>query len=956
MSERIYHVISNTHWDREWRFPFQRNRQMLVEMLDEVLHILETEPEYRAYHLDSQSVMVTDYLEARPHKKELLTRMVQEKRLFIGPWYTLPDEFMTGGETLIRNLLRGQEVCQRHGGVSRIGYSPFSWGQISQLPQIYREFGINLIMFYRGINTLESPGAEFIWEGADGTRALSSRFSTWPRYNFYFYIYRPVIHGEQPEDIEYKWSSGGAPFHFADPQQGDEDYFMTRSKKGYTPDNIRSSVERIIHDQANDFTTRHVIWMEGHDSSGPHPGTVQLLKDIRKEFPTLDIRHSTLEDYADALAAEADTDKLPVVTGERRSSQFDHRSANLYGYTLSARMYLKQAHFHAERWLQYHAEPLNCLMGLAGLDIRDRFPEMAWDLLIQNSAHDSIGGCSLDPVHNDMMHRYRHCEEITTGLYDRAARHLASVTDLKESGQNDIHLIIVNTTPWKRSEINKVIVDIPREFDRGHVVFHTTDGSELPFQLVSRNPVQPILEQPVNRPMYFDMIRYTGYLKSPETPPMGFEAIRVIPASRPSAIMPDKDESDIATSRSGSWQLDNGRIRVIVNPDDGTLDIMDHNRGRTFAGQAWIYDEGEAGHAWVHESIGPFVDSRKSSFRLSDPVVTLIENGPLSATVAVDHRLSVAADLAARKTGDGRTSEIPVRMLVTVRKDTPWPELTFEVDNRAESHRLRVMFPLGLDADFSRGEGQFDLPARPTRRPDTANWVEQPMYDYPMHHFVDVSNDTEGVALLADGLKEYEVLDDPDQTLAITLLRTFEYRIPVASNVDYSHMKGSQCPGQHRFRMAFYPHPMPARNKNGEGSETSWNESDLFEQAFRFNYLLRYFQTGRCEGTIPPGTSFLKIEPQQLIFSALKKARDSFVDEEGKLGHRRRFVLRIFNPTDHSVTGTVTSWFPVRKATQVTLEEKPVGSMVVQNIPDGEGTSIAVTAQPKQILSILLEF
>jgi alpha-mannosidase len=64
--KRIFHVISNTHWDREWRYPYQKNRQMLVKMMDNLLDILENEPDYKAFHLDSQSVVLTDYLEIRP--------------------------------------------------------------------------------------------------------------------------------------------------------------------------------------------------------------------------------------------------------------------------------------------------------------------------------------------------------------------------------------------------------------------------------------------------------------------------------------------------------------------------------------------------------------------------------------------------------------------------------------------------------------------------------------------------------------------------------------------------------------------------------------------------------------------------------------------------------------------------------------------------------------------------
>ena len=141
----------------------------LVEMIDELLTILHEQPEYRAFHLDSQSVVLEDYLEIRPQKRAQIEGYIREGRILVGPWYILPDEYFVGGENLIRNLLLGHQVSKAHGGVSKIGYSPFSWGQISQLHQLYAGFGIDLIMFYRGVNSLESPGAEFVWEGADGT-------------------------------------------------------------------------------------------------------------------------------------------------------------------------------------------------------------------------------------------------------------------------------------------------------------------------------------------------------------------------------------------------------------------------------------------------------------------------------------------------------------------------------------------------------------------------------------------------------------------------------------------------------------------------------------------------------------------------------------------------------------------------------------------------------------------
>ncbi|MBN1637420.1 MAG: hypothetical protein JW866_00520, partial [Ignavibacteriales bacterium] len=363
----VFHVISNTHWDREWRFPFQRTRQNLVDMLDETLRILKTEPRYRAFHLDSQSIVLKDYLEIRPHKKNEIIKFVKEGKLLIGPWYILPEEFQVGGENLIRNLLLGHKICNEHGGVSKIGYSPFSWGQISQLPQIYDQFGIDVIMFYRGVNSLDSPKSEFLWEGADGTRKITSRFSTMPRYNFYFYIYRPMVHGTDVSIITYNWKKGGLPFHFADFKLSEEDYSIVEPLKEYFSENLEKWANKLIEEQVADFTTEHIIWMEGHDSSGPNPITVKIIDDINK-MNVGKVVHSTLVEYSEALKKSIKVEELKLVKGERRSTQFDKRSGNLFGYTISARMDIKLKNFDAERWLQFFAEPFNSISGILGRD------------------------------------------------------------------------------------------------------------------------------------------------------------------------------------------------------------------------------------------------------------------------------------------------------------------------------------------------------------------------------------------------------------------------------------------------------------------------------------------------------------------------------------------------------------------------------------------------------------
>ncbi|MBN2364927.1 MAG: hypothetical protein EH225_02130 [Calditrichaeota bacterium] len=926
--KRIYHVISNTHWDREWRFSFQRNRQMLVEMIDKVLQILEDDPDYRAFHLDSQSVVIEDYLEIRPEKRDLIAHFVRQKRLLIGPWFILPEEFQVGGESLIRNLLFGHSICSEYGHVMKVGYSPFSWGQISQLPQIYRGFGIDVVMFYRGINSLDSPKAEFIWEGADGTRALSSRFSTMPRYNFYFYIYRPVVHNEKITDIEYSWRRNGLPFHIASPPQHDEDYFILKPPDSYYPENLKSSVETIIRDQADDFTTPHVFWAEGHDSSGPHEKTVQIIRDISRFIKDGEVIHSTLEIYAQGLKNSVETEKLKVVSGERRSSQYDRRSGNLYGYTTSARMYLKQINFDCERWLQFYAEPFYNIARLLEADIPQRYLEIAWHLLLQNSAHDSIGGCSLDAIHEDMMNRYKQSREITRGVFERACKHLAKQIDLSAYDKNDIFLVALNPLTFPNSSCIEAYIDIPASLDRGGLRIKKLDGEEMPVQLLKRFPAEPVVEQMIDRPMYLKMIRYHCLIQIKDCPSMGLTTLQVVPVKK-TLILP----GTIALNKGNQVILENRFLKILINKN-GTFNVIDKRNRQEFHQLGYFLDEGEAGHAWIHEAVDPVPDTKNST-----PEIKILRNGPLQATALIRHHFRISKNLTRNGKRSGRQTVLPIEMEIGLDKESPRVNLYIRLDNTAESHRLRIMFPLDIPTEYSFGEGQFDVVKRYIEREDTGNWVEQPMLDYPMHHFVDVSDGNCGAAVLVDGLKEYEVIDNPQRLLAITLLRCFRYIIQPSALQDYSHQKGSQCPGKHEFRLAFYPHP------------GYWDKGQVFTEALKFNLPVKSFQIGHNRGVIPPDVSFFRIEPETLIFSCLKKTEKN---------SERTIIIRLYNPTNQKISGKLKTFFSLEKCEEVTLEEVTLEEVTLEEVTLKQMTplnsnEIVLDVSPKKIVTLSLE-
>ncbi len=884
----------------------------LVEMIDELLTILHEQPEYRAFHLDSQSVVLEDYLEIRPQKRTRLEGYIKEGRILVGPWYILPDEYFVGGENLIRNLLLGHRVSKAHGGVSKIGYSPFSWGQISQLPQLYAGFGIDLIMFYRGVNSLESPKAEFVWEGADGTKSLSSRFSTMPRYNFYFGIYRPVVQGYTAGDVKYDANTGGQLLHPADPELGQEDYHRIASSSQYDPDKIKASVESLTQNQDGDFTSGQVIWMEGHDSSGPSSETSQLIKDLQIKFPDMDIKHATLEEYRDILRETLNMDELPLVKGERRSAQYDHRSGNLYGYTTSARMFLKQMNFDVERWLQTYAEPMDVLAGIMGMDNDDQYLNIAWKKLIQNSAHDSIGGCSLDAVHEDGVQRYKESREIAQGVFRRGLEFIAHQIGGLELDRAESALIIYNPLPYPRAGVQKFILDLPSDILKKTLMITDVNGNPCHYEKLTEAVKQPVLEQLTDRPLHLEVQRYEIFLDVPEIPGMGYSTFKL--ALNDSEYHADSQGVTSQLEEDGRPVLDNGLIRAEWN-DNGTFTLTNLQTEKVFPGIGEMCGEPEAGNAWVHTPESPFSSSVNGTAAFK-----ILNQGPLMSSVEVTLSYNLDDD-------PHHPKQDTIHVVYSMFKDNPVLDVKIDLFNNFPNRRLRYALPTSLNAEYSWGEGQFDVLARPAHRPDTSDWVEQPMYDYPMHHFVDVSNEAQGLAVLVDGLKEYELTEGDDQKLHITLFRAFTHVVVPSSVEDYSHEQGSQCLGVQSYHLGIMPH-------SGD-----WQMGGVSQAAQSFNYPFKAMQSSTLNGKLAPRAAFFELDSPDLVLSALKTPEH----------HKPGVVIRVFNPTNSLINTTLSTCFKIQEAFITDLEE-------MNDIPKASTNAhqLEIIVEPKKIITLRL--
>ncbi|MBY0273787.1 alpha-mannosidase, partial [Candidatus Binatia bacterium] len=166
-------LVSHTHWDREWYRTFQTFRARLVDAIDRVLELVEADDGFR-FLLDGQTIALEDYLEIRPERRVALERACRAGRIAIGPWYVQPDSLLPSGEAQVRNLREGRRVGAAFGPVSRVAYTPDSFGHPAQLPQLFAGFGLGPFVYWRGNgDEIDHLPAEWLWQAPDGSAVLA---------------------------------------------------------------------------------------------------------------------------------------------------------------------------------------------------------------------------------------------------------------------------------------------------------------------------------------------------------------------------------------------------------------------------------------------------------------------------------------------------------------------------------------------------------------------------------------------------------------------------------------------------------------------------------------------------------------------------------------------------------------------------------------------------------------
>lgn len=930
------HIISNTHWDREWVYPSAETRLLLLDFMDNMLDLLDAQPEYHSFTMDSQTLCVQDYLDFRPERREQIERHVKSGRLIIGPWCSLPDEYIVNGESLVRNLVIGHKVSESLGGVSKVGYTPFSYGQTSQMPQIYRGFDIDTIIFYRGIKTTKS---EFIFRGADGSELLGMRFGALSRFSYFFYLFRMVAYDMTRDEALYEWRRGSLPFKLAgDHHENAHFYICDPDDDGWHAEYIESGAKRLLRDESEHFSTKYIASMQGFDSSEPDPREVDLIKETQKHLPGHVIKQSDLQTFMDLLRKEYEEGRLKpeVIEGESRNPNSIGKWTHLFGDVISSRVRIKLMNNSNEQNVQRRAEPWSAI----SLSMGDAYPstviDECWDNVMKNHPHDTICGAGVDQMEKDMIARGEQVNLFSMGVYRRALQRIQTRIDNSDLAENEVGLTVFNPSPFTRSEVVSVFLDLPDDCEYDDFTIRDEDGNVCEVQDVEYFPWGTLVRNLRDVSLQLHSERARLHFEAKDIPPFGYRTYVV------------KHEPDIVWKPMGRMvtgvnQMENEFLRVKFN-SDGTLCMENKETGDVFDGMHYLEDSGDNGHSWMYEA--PDRDEAITSHAVPCHIAK-IEDGPMLARFRVDYHMMVPVGLdyvydeaytgqkpraqmrlprATTRTEEKR--EMVVRSVFTLRKGAKALDVETKVDNQCENHRLRVCFPTSIKAKASAAEAAFDVIERDViRTPDNWYWG-RPNPQFPMHRFVSISDGKRGLAFANNGIREFEAMEDNDRTVAITLFRAFTFRQPpILDRYDvYPEMKLSQCPGEMSFKYSILPH------------KGDWVEGEVIREAERVNLPLETAQVGPHEGELPKSMSFLSVDPVNLMLSSFKKAE-----------RNDNLILRVFNPTTDDINGTISFHKEIKTAWITNLNEEHREQLQ----PDGKIISLKVGK--KKIVTLELE-
>jgi alpha-mannosidase len=525
-----------------------------------------------------------------------------------------------------------------------------------------------------------------------------------------------------------------------------------------------------------------------------------------------------------------------------------------------------------------NAEKFASLATLYGRPYPQDGMELTWKNLLFDHFHDIMPGSGIAVNYLDAKRNLENVDRAANEVTDSSLAEIAAHINTNREG---VPVILFNPLSWTRTDVSEIEAQLPEAARQIAVV--DSNGKPAETQLLS-------IDNDTHR---------AHFLLLSHTPSLGYATYFVRSATSAPAVH--------SLLKASADSLENEFVRVKIDPKSGCMTSLFDKRSRTESLAPSETDTGGPKDSICGNLLQTFVDKPKqwdawnidADFEKQHwdldkaDEVKLIESGPLRAVIEVKNHF--------------QNSTFVRDIILTA--GSPRIDVKMEAEWHEKHILLKVAFPVSAHSDKATYEIPFGSVERPTTRNTPA---EQAQFEVPAQRWADISDAKHGLSLLNDCKYGY---DAKGNVLRLSLLRSPESPDPHADE------------GHHEFTYSMYPHA------------GGWKEALTIRRGYELNYKLISRPAERHEGKLATEHSFLQVQQDNIIVSALKKAEDDkglivrFYEWEGKEGP---VTLQVPPGAD--------------SASETDLMEKPLSTLPVKS------GAIKVPTKPYEIKTIKIKF
>ncbi|WP_019506675.1 alpha-mannosidase [Pleurocapsa sp. PCC 7319] len=664
IKQRCFNLLGHAHLDMAWLWTTDETYEVAERTFKSVLSLQQDFPHLTFGHT---SPALYEWMEInRPQLFALIKSAVKSNKWeVLGGMWIEPETNLVSGESLIRQLLYGQQYyLAKFGEISKIAWLPDSFGFTWQLPQIFKQCGIEYFVTGKlhWNDTTKFPLGCFWWESPDGTQLLTV-------------MSPPNVTG-----------------------------VMDTNPITMTNYAIEWETQTGLQD---------IFWLPGVGDHGGGP-TRDMLEVAEKWhnspfFP--EIEFSTATDYLKKISQPRNNNNhinnfqssIPIWQDEiylelHRGCYTTHGDQKKYN------RYCERLLYQAELWstwatLLCQDQFLNHLQLLDKISIPERenlnladwqkLIEIAWKKVLFNQFHDILPGTSIPEVFTEANQDWETAIALGEQILQTALKAIASSIALPTPPQPDARpLVVFNSLNWERSEI--VTVNI--------------ENTEFTVFDCLGNPVRSQIVEAVisfEGESQFKAEQQLIFLAE-DIPSVGYRLFW---------LCPNKTSPQRTTLDQQEFMLENQYLKVVVDSETGNLNSIYDKQNR----RELLSDPGnkleafaDRGQYWDAWNIDPEYEQKQ----LPDPElksIQWIEDEKLEQRIRVIKHLNQSEFIQD----------------IILQGNSPILKIANTVDWQETHVMLKVAFPLNLNSDYVTCEipcGTIARTTKPKTAADKAKW------------------------------------------------------------------------------------------------------------------------------------------------------------------------------------------------------------------------------------------